>query len=197
MPPSWRSFWGYLFLLYGCSSCFSLSSTVIIFSICSFHREAKGKKKPERKYLSWHICAPLSPRLATLYWQKSEICFSLCSPPTPLKRPSLEAARARAYYLEIQSCISLVLCADGKTGERTIISEHPATQRISWIPWATNRWITKCFTIPVTSLGLGKLDFCLHSSKLLLVSEETLFPTNALRAVSSIIIASVAFIRPF
>lgn len=69
------------------------------------------------------------------------------SPPMPLKRAPLEAARATAYYLEIQSCIFLVTCADGKTGKRTIISEHPATQRISWIPWATNRWITKCFTM--------------------------------------------------
>lgn len=106
------------------------------------------------------------------------------------ERASLKAARAQAYCSEIHRCIFFALCTDGKTGERTIIPERG--QRKSWSPGATNRWITKCFTVPRTSLGIGKCDFCLRSSKLLLDKLRSSFwinpfPTHTLRAVWSII----------
>lgn len=110
--------------------------------------------------------------------------------PTLPERASLKAARAQAYCSEIHRCIFFVLCTDGKTGERTIIPERG--QRKSWSPGATNRWITKCFTVPRTSLGIGKCDFCLRSSKLLLDKLRSSFwinpfPTHTLRAIWSII----------
>lgn len=83
--------------------------TVSIFSTWSFHWEVKGEN--QGKYLPRQSWAPLF--LATLYRQKSGTWFSLRSLQHHF-RPSLVAARAD--YLNIQSCIFSVLCADRKVG---------------------------------------------------------------------------------
>jgi len=123
-----KSFWGSLFLFYGCNSRFSLGNTVIPFSTRSFHWEAKGKKT-ERKYSSRHSRAPFPcgwpPHIGRKPRSVSPSVPFCSSPPAPLKRASLEAG---AYYLEIQSCIFSVLCADGETGEGTSRAELNSLQ---------------------------------------------------------------------
>lgn len=120
--PSLRIFLGYFLLRYVWNFIFALSRTIIIFSTSNSTEKLRGKKTRERKYLSWHGCAPFSLRL-----QKFKICFSLNSLLQPATHLTCENLPGGLW--EIQSC-TLSPSQRWKSGERTNISKHG--QRKSW-----------------------------------------------------------------
>lgn len=193
MPPPWRIFLGYLLLLYGCNSNFSLGSTVVIFSTWSFRREAEGEKREKVFVMKW-LRSPFPEAAYIVLAETSELLLpqfpSTASIPFCLREPPWRPLGLRLTAQKFIAVFSLPFVQMEKLGKGWSYPERG--QRKSWSPGATNRWITKCFTVPRTSLGIGKCDFCLRSSKLLLDKLRSSFsinpfPTHTLRGVWSII----------